>query len=122
MGSAAFLKTSLLSLTLCLVVPSSAYIRMTCPQRLLAERIDPLVDPGKIAAHVHTAAGGNGFGFTETYDQARNSTCSSCLIKEDMSNYWTPTLYYKSQNGSFTMVPQDGIGDMKSNAVNIYYV
>lgn len=95
---------------------------MTCPQRLLAERVDPIVDPGKIGAHAYTVAGGNGFGFTMTYDQARSSTCSSCLVKEDSSNYWTPILYYKAQNGSFTMVPQDGVGDMNSNAMNVYYV
>lgn len=42
------------------------------------------------------------------YDQARRSTCSSCSVKEDLSNYWTPTLFYKAQNGSFHPVEQLG--------------
>ena len=112
----------LLILATCLVFRVSAFIRMTCPQRLVAERVDPLKAPGEISGHTHTVSGGNGFGFTLDYNQARSSSCSSCLIKQDMSNYWTPALYYRAQNGSFTLVPQDSIGDSKSHAMNIYYV
>lgn len=42
------------------------------------------------------------------YDQARRSTCSTCSVKEDLSNYWIPTLFYKAQNGSFYPVEQSG--------------
>ena len=54
------------------------------------------------------------------YDQARASTCTSCVIKEDLSNYWTPALYYKAPNGSLTLVPQGGLGDGGSG-MNVYY-
>lgn len=52
--------------------------------------------------------GGNGFGFTMDYNQARNSTCSTCSVKEDLSNYWTPNLFFKAKNGSFHEVEQMG--------------
>ena len=109
-------------LSLCFALQASAYIRMTCPQRLVAERADPIINPGNVSGHVHTISGGNGFGLTMDYNQTQSSTCSSCLIKEDLSNYWTPALYYMAQNGSFTLVPQTGIGDAKSAAMNVYYV
>lgn len=42
------------------------------------------------------------------YDQARNSTCSTCSVKEDLSNYWVPSLFYMAQNGTFHPVEQMG--------------
>jgi len=42
------------------------------------------------------------------YDQARSSTCSTCSVKEDLSNYWTPNLFYKAKNGSLHEVEQMG--------------
>lgn len=52
--------------------------------------------------------GGNAFNFTQTYDTARTSTCSSCKAKKDASNYWIPHLFYQAQNGSFHPVTQNG--------------
>lgn len=56
------------------------------------------------------------------------ASCSSCSIVENKSNYWTPTLYFKSpQNGSFIRVPQtygpytgDNSGNPNSGMV-VYY-
>ena len=110
-----------LGAVLALTSQASAYWLMTCPQRNLIGRLDPLRSPGKISAHVHTISGGNAFGFDMDYEQARTSTCSSCPIKEDLSNYWTPALYYKGKDGKFELVKQDGIGD-GSSGMNIYYV
>jgi hypothetical protein len=90
------------------VNPSLATFVVQCTSRLIEERADPLVEPGQVSNHVHVIAGGNGFDFNITYDQARASTCSTCDIKEDLSNYWTPKLYYQAQNGSFISVPIDG--------------
>ena len=70
---------------------ADAFWRMPCSGRLLLERADPIVNAGKVSGHVHTISGGNGFGFTTSYDQMRASTCSSCPIKEDLSVYWTPS-------------------------------
>ncbi|KAI9835060.1 MAG: hypothetical protein M1819_002612 [Sarea resinae] len=91
-----------------LASPAQAFWRMPCPATLVQERADPIIEPGEVSAHVHAIMGGDGFGFNMTYDQARASTCSSCPISADMSNYWVPTLYYHAQNGSFLSVKNIG--------------
>lgn len=65
---------------------------------------------------------GNGFDFSMTYEQARQSTCSSCPIKEDLSNYWTPQLYYQAENGTFQYVPQSGDGPGNYGGMTVYYL
>merc|ERR1712000_654303 len=93
-------------------VPASAFWRMGCPGRLTLERIYPLFAPGSVSGHVHTVSGGSGFGFDTDFDQLRSSACSSCPVKQDMSAYWTPKLYYMSdaEGSSFEDVPQSGEG------------
>jgi hypothetical protein len=88
--------------------PSFATFVIQCTSRLIDERADPLVEPGQVATHAHVIAGGNGFDFEMDYDKARGSSCSTCYVKEDLSNYWTPKLYYQGQDGNFTAVPIDG--------------
>jgi hypothetical protein len=88
--------------------PSLATFVIQCTSRLIDERADPLVEPGQVATHAHAIAGGNGFDFEMDYDKARASTCSTCHVKEDLSNYWTPKLYFQGQDGNFTAVPIDG--------------
>lgn len=88
--------------------PIVAFFRLPCTSNLVVQRADPIVNPGQLASHVHTILGGNGFGFEMDYKSTHASTCSSCIVKEDMSNYWTPTLYYKAKNGSFISVRQSG--------------
>lgn len=101
---------------------ASAFWRMMCPSRVVQQRADPIMSPGEVAGHVHTISGGNGFKFEMNYDDARNSDCSSCPIKQDLSNYWTPKLYYHAENGSFISVPQ--VGDQWGNTggMNVYYL
>lgn len=91
-----------------LAVPATAFWRLPCKVPIVSERADPVVSPGKVAGHVHTIMGGNGFGFTMDYARARASTCSSCTVSKDMSNYWVPSLYFKAKNGSFISVTQSG--------------
>jgi hypothetical protein len=81
------------------------------------------VNPGEISDHVHVIAGGNAFGPTMTYEDARSSSCTTCNIKQDLSNYWTPKLYYQAQNGSLASVPIDG-DDSQGNqgGMAIYYL
>jgi hypothetical protein len=43
-----------------------------------------------------------------TYESTQKSTCTTCTIKGDNSNYWVPKLYYQAQNGSFKDVPVKG--------------
>jgi hypothetical protein len=77
-----------------------AYFRMSCPGRLVRERLgalppnpsyfadflDPVVNNGTTAAHVHNVVGGSAFGPSMTYNQTQQAKCSSCTIKEDKSN------------------------------------
>ncbi|KAH0556930.1 hypothetical protein GP486_005282 [Trichoglossum hirsutum] len=98
-----------------LAVPASGFWRMPCSNPLVVERADPVVSPGAVSGHIHTIMGGSGFGFTMDYAQARASACSSCIITQDMSNYWVPALYYHAANGSFISVEQVG-------GATIYYL
>ncbi|KAI9678071.1 MAG: hypothetical protein M1817_006015 [Caeruleum heppii] len=91
-----------------LAAPAAAFFKVPCSSPLVTERADPIVNPGKVAGHVHTIMGGNGFGFDMTFEQARASQCSTCKAKDDNSNYWVPSLYFKAQNGSFISVKQSG--------------
>ena len=65
---------------------------------------------GKVSGHAHIIFGGNGFAPTMDYDSTQASTCTSCGISADKSNYWIPTMYYQAQNGSFISVDVVGGG------------
>ncbi|CCX04985.1 Similar to hypothetical protein [Tuber melanosporum Mel28]; acc. no. XP_002842263 [Pyronema omphalodes CBS 100304] len=91
-----------------LALEASAFWRLPCRQRLALERIDPIDTPGKVAHHVHTIHGGNGFSQAGTNDDLRASTCSSCSVKEDKSAYWTPNMYWEAPDGSLTALNQTG--------------
>ena len=91
------------------IIPTvNAYWRMSCPGTLVEGRLDPIVTPGKVSGHTHVILGGNGFAPTMDYASTQKSTCTSCTIKGDMSNYWIPKLYYAAENGSFIDVPVSG--------------
>ncbi|KAM0720206.1 hypothetical protein Q7P37_004342 [Cladosporium fusiforme] len=115
------MSTKLLGAITALAGTASAFWRMPCGGRLLLERADPVVFPGAVSPHVHTISGGNGFGFKMDYDQANASTCSSCAIKKDLSNYWTPKLYFMAEDGTFEDVPQAGEGDGQTGGMTVYY-
>ncbi|KAF2427828.1 WSC-domain-containing protein [Tothia fuscella] len=103
--------------------PSFATFVVQCTSRLTDDRLDPIVFPDQISDHVHVIAGGSGFGPSMTYNDARSSACTTCNIKQDLSNYWTPKLYYQAQNGTLISVPIDGddsVGNMGGMA--IYYL
>jgi len=110
------------ALTAALIAPATAYIRFECNNNIVEERVDPIISPGGVSGHVHKIAGGNGFNVTMDYEQARASTCSSCPIKEDLSAYWTPKLYYHAENGSFISVPMNGDNSADLNGgMTVYY-
>ncbi|GAA5987959.1 hypothetical protein JCM10908_007290 [Rhodotorula pacifica] len=84
--------------------------RLPCQNgALVVQRADPLTIPGGISGHVHTISGGSGFNLDMTFEDARASRCTSCQVKQDLSNYWTPALYFAHANGSFTLVDQGGL-------------
>lgn len=100
--------TSALVAALLSIAPVDAFWRLPCSAPLVYERTDPIVNPGTSSAHSHTIMGGNGFSNDMTYADTQASTCSSCTVTKDFSNYWVPNLYAKEKNGSFTSVNQVG--------------
>lgn len=60
---------------------SDAFFRMSCPGRLVRERIDPIVSAGKVAGHIHSVSGGSGWSPSMTFKDARSAKCTSCEIK-----------------------------------------
>lgn len=66
---------------------SDAFFRMSCPGRLLRERIDPIVSSGKVAGHVHSVSGGSGWSPSMTFEDARSAKCTSCEIKVNSHIY-----------------------------------
>ena len=73
---------------------------------LVEGRMDPIVSPGKPSSHVHTIQGGNAFAETLSDTALIASTCTSSLIKNDKSAYWTPKMYFQDPvNGTFEDVP-----------------
>ncbi|KAK4621614.1 hypothetical protein CLAFUR4_07467 [Fulvia fulva] len=88
---------------------AAAFWRMPCRSETGFARIDPLVDPGDIADHVHTITGGGNFGPETTFEQlTAPGSCTSCAVKQDHSAYWTPALYFQHANGTTVMVQQVG--------------
>jgi hypothetical protein len=76
-------------------------------------RMDPIISPGAAAGHVHAIQGGNNFALTMSDTTLLESTCTSSLIKNDKSNYWTPSVYFTHANGSLEAV--------KMYYMNVYY-
>jgi hypothetical protein len=86
------------------------------------ERLDPTVNPNAVASHLHTISGGAGFGASVNFAQARAAPCSSCQIKEDMSNDWTPHLFVHAKNGCFLPVPVVGDCADAHGGMAVYYL
>jgi hypothetical protein len=101
-------KASVLALLSAVAAPVDAYWRMGCGGTLVEGRLDPIVAPNEVSSHTHVILGGNGFSPDMTYADTQASTCTSCSIAGDNSNYWVPKLYYQAQNGSFIDAPVSG--------------
>jgi len=82
---------------------------------LVVGRMDPVVSPGVPSAHHHTIQGGSNFAMTVTDDQLLSSNCTSALVLNDKSNYWTPSLFFQDpKDGTFIPVPMF--------YMNVYYL
>ena len=82
---------------------------------LVEGRMDPIVAPGKASSHVHSIQGGNAFAETLSDTALMSSTCTSSLIKNDKSVYWTPKMYFQDPTtGKFEDVPMF--------YMNVYYL
>jgi len=90
--------------------PQPAGLKFSCAS-LVIDRIDPLADPGVLGTpHLHQIMGGNAFNATmdPSTDPAALSTCTSCTMTEDFSNYWTAAMFFQARNGSYQRVNQLG--------------
>lgn len=66
-------------------------------------RVDPLRTPGTVGPHVHNVVGGSIFSADSTTPEIlQQSKCSSTMVQDDKSIYWTPLLYYNHGNGSYS--------------------
>ncbi|KAH7334599.1 hypothetical protein B0J17DRAFT_113152 [Rhizoctonia solani] len=78
------------------------FIISQCRQ-LSYTRVDPLRTPGAIGPHVHNVVGGSMFSADSTTSEIlQQSKCSSTMVQDDKSIYWTPLLYYNHGNGSYS--------------------
>ncbi|CAI4220173.1 unnamed protein product [Parascedosporium putredinis] len=110
-----------------LAMPTQALLRFGCSQ-LSVQRVDPLVNPGQAPSpHLHQIIGGNSFNISmdaESHDLAALSTCTTCQFTEDLSNYWTAVLFFRSKNGTFKRVPQIAQSGMEGTqgGMVVYYM
>jgi hypothetical protein len=82
---------------------------------LVEGRMDPIVSPGVPSGHAHTIQGGSAFAMTLGDTTLLSSTCTSSLIANDKSAYWTPKMYfYDEANNTFEDVPMF--------YMNVYYL
>ncbi|KAJ7281367.1 hypothetical protein C8J57DRAFT_1173226 [Mycena rebaudengoi] len=82
--------------TLALLQSVHAWFRVGCTGPLVQERLDPIVNPGQNPSnHVHTIHGAKNFAPNSTFATLRASSCTSCLVTQDLSNYWFPKLYFQ---------------------------
>lgn len=95
---------------LALASSAKAFWILNCGNPVVVDRVDPLATPGQIPGrHVHTVMGGNAFSANlTTYEQTQKSTCTSCSVTKDLSNYWFPQLFFRFDNGSFAAVKNSG--------------
>ncbi|KAI0265892.1 hypothetical protein BC834DRAFT_824485, partial [Gloeopeniophorella convolvens] len=100
---------SLLATGLLLVPSASAFFRLPCTKAVLDARVDPIVTLGKASSHAHTIMGSNAISYTTTFEDLRNSQCSTCKVKDDKSAYWEPELYWQYPNGTFQSIDHGGM-------------
>ncbi|PKS12345.1 hypothetical protein jhhlp_001645 [Lomentospora prolificans] len=111
-------------------VAAQNMLRFACSQ-LVVDRVDPIVNPGMLyTPHLHQIVGGNSFNITmdpAEHDLAAQSTCTSCSFAEDLSNYWTAVMFFKSKDGQYHRVQQVGNGGPQGKLINnggldVYYI
>jgi len=86
-------------------------------QAVYRGRLDSIVNPGTFSTHVHKVFGGSNFSPSkpertplQNYAITKGASCTTCSIKTvDNTNYWTPDLYYRWDNGTYSIVPDSGL-------------
>ncbi|KAF8312483.1 hypothetical protein DL93DRAFT_2045275, partial [Clavulina sp. PMI_390] len=70
---------------------------------------DPIVSPGAMSGHAHTIMGSSNIGINSDFNSLRESTCTTCIVKDDLSAYWIPQLYYEFPNKTYSAVDHGGM-------------
>ncbi|PWN20147.1 WSC-domain-containing protein [Microstroma glucosiphilum] len=106
-------RVSLLAVVLALALalaPANAFWILS-HHPLVSERLDMIVSPGALSGHTHTFVGSAAV----TVGQNNSDYCTTAPVKADLSNYWTPQLYYyRGDSNTFDSVPL--------GSVNTYYL
>jgi Domain of unknown function (DUF1996) len=57
-------------------------------------------------------------------DISKKASCTTCTFAEDLSNYWTAVMYFRSRNGTYKRVPQMGnqFLERAQGGMTIYYI
>lgn len=88
-----------------LTAPQEFYSWSGLPGMISYGRLDPIISPGQVSSHVHQISGANAMQATYDYDTLRQqSTCTSVVVQDDLSNYWTPALYHYDGASNFTLM------------------
>jgi hypothetical protein len=88
---------------------ADAFWRMECPGRVGLARIDPIMNPGGFATHVHSIHGSSGISQTSITADLLAGECTSCRVTQDKSSYWHPSLYFEDAGtGEYELVNQVG--------------
>ncbi|KAK0633894.1 hypothetical protein B0T14DRAFT_401061, partial [Immersiella caudata] len=69
---------------------------------LIVDRTDPLAEPSaKPSAHLHQIMGDNALNATmhPSTNPGKLSTCTSCTMTDDFTNYWTAIICFQARNG-----------------------
>lgn len=72
----------------CSLLSVSAFFALNSP-KLVIERLDPLVNPGGYASHLHTILGGSNWSDRYDYNTSIQSDCTTMPVSVDKSNYWS---------------------------------
>ncbi|KAF3395064.1 hypothetical protein DPV78_009240 [Talaromyces pinophilus] len=92
-------------LTAALFVNPANGFRMHSNTILAYLRRDPVLSPGKVSGHVHAVSGASGFYSTLTTEGLVDSNCTTMVIQDDFSSYWTAPPMRQWPNGSFSALP-----------------
>jgi hypothetical protein len=103
-----FISALLTALSLPLIRLAHGQIFTVNCQPLTIQRVDPIISPGSISAHVHAVIGGTGIQQTMTTTTAPDSSDTTCDKKLDHSNYWQPQLYHQRTDGWFELITFQG--------------
>jgi len=85
------------------------------PTPLLTCRADPIVSPGGPSGHTHMIMGGSNFALTMDNTTLEDSKCTTSMVVNDKSNYWTPYLYFQDPTNP------EIIESVDVDYMNVYY-